>query len=72
MRRAATRAAASALAVVVALGVLALLLAPLALAADPRRLGSPVTDDAGVLSSGDASRIQTAFDGVQAASGVQT
>lgn len=57
-------------AAVVAL-VLALLVAPLAAGASPKRLAGPVTDDAGALPSGAAAQIQSAFDRVQTTTGVQ-
>ncbi|HEY5629006.1 MAG TPA: TPM domain-containing protein, partial [Candidatus Limnocylindrales bacterium] len=50
---------------------LALLLAPLAIGASPKRLASPVTDDAGALPAGAAAQIQSAFDRVQSSTGVQ-
>ncbi len=51
--------------------VLALLVAPLAAGASPKRLAGPVTDDAGALPSGAAAQIQSAFDRVQTTTGVQ-
>ncbi len=71
MRRAVARLTTRVLAVAAAGLVIALLVAPLALAASPKRLASPVTDDAGALPAGAASQIQTAFDHVQSVSGVQ-
>ena len=71
MRRAAARLATLAPVALVAGLVLALLLAPLVSAASPKHLASPVTDDAGVLPADAAAQIQTAFDRVQAVTGVQ-
>ncbi len=66
-----TRAAAMAAAALVVVLALGLLGAPVVSGTTPKRLAAPVTDDAGVLSSGTAASIQSAFDRVQSTSGVQ-
>ncbi len=71
MRRAVARLTTRLGTAAVAAVALGLVIAPLVAAASPERLASPVTDDAGALPSGAAARIQSAFDTVQAATGVQ-